>query len=186
MNRINKIFNIIFFTFVMSLLSSCNDEKIKFIYFNTSPVSIEMKIPQFGNEAINNFYDDGLNECWTTTKSYFNSDSLSKEVFQIDYPMGRDCNNYVYCNPEKVVDYLDNELLNINKYATDLKHFRKNHEEFTIFATCFNRGFYAVVLFENYWIRLYLDGEEDEDKQLNILNSIKKSNYISAYHNFEN
>lgn len=186
MNSFKKTHTITFFTFVMALFSSCNDEDIKIMYLNTSPVSIELKVPQFRNSAVNNFYDDELSGCWKVRESYFNNDSLSKKIFQINYPMGRDCNNYVYCNPEKVVDYLDNELLNINKYATDLKHFRKNHEEFTIFATCFNRGFYAVVLFENYWIRLYLDGEEDEDKQLNILNSIKKSNYISAYHNFEN
>ncbi len=181
MNRINKIFNIIFFTFVMSLFSSCNDEKIKFIYFNTSPVSIEMKIPQFGNEAVNNFYDDGLNECWTTTKSYFNSDSLSKEVFQIEYPMGRDCNNYVYCNPKKVVKYLDTELININKYAINLKHYRKKDKEFTVYATRFNNGFFGIILFDDYWIMLYLKGVSDEDKQLDILNSIKKSNFNNEY-----
>lgn len=181
MKRINKIFNITFIALVISFISSCNDDKFKFIYFNTSPISIEMKVPQFENEAVNNFYDDGLKECWTTKNSYFNSESLSKEVLQITYPMGRDCNSYVYCNPKKVVEYLDTELININKYAVNLEHYKKRDKEFTVYATRFNNGFLGIILFEDYWIELYLKGVSDEDKQLSILNSIKKSNFNNEY-----
>lgn len=174
-------------TFFLILLS-CH-EKSQYIYIESAPKKIQVRIDYFTHKSSELFYvergEEGEIDCYKIRETYFSGDTIDKKVFSITYPTCGE-KKYFFSDTTKTFDYLDAQIQSYYNEKITIVHYKKIMNGFVIYCTFSNKGFLALILFPKYWIKLHLNNVNSRKKQEEIINSIKSLEFNSEYDYFAN